>query len=89
MQKVDSVYAVGTLAILDKNDRVHPEYLPIPSTLRDSARHPNLTNVVADKSGVQGLAAGFRRVVEARDGIPVDVTVEELEAWGNRWIVGQ
>ena len=85
VQKVDSVYAVGTLAILDKNDRVHPEYLPIPSTLRDSARHPNLTNVVADKSGVQGLAAGFRRVVVAREGVPEGVTEDELRAWEARW----
>ncbi len=86
VQKVDSVYAVGTLAILDKDDRAHPEYLPIPSTLRDSARHPNLTNVVADKAGVQGLAAGFRRVVEARDGVPPGVTEAELQAWSDRWL---
>jgi hypothetical protein len=59
--------------------------LPIPSTLRDSARHPNLTNVVADKSGVQGLAAGFRRVVIARDGVPADVSAEEYTAWETKW----
>jgi uracil-DNA glycosylase family 4 len=85
LQKVDAVYAVGTLALLDADDRVHPEYLPIPSTLRDSARRPNLTNVVADKSGVQGLASGFRRVIEARDGVPKGVTLEEYERWEQRW----
>ena len=83
--KIDSTYAVGTLALLDVDDRVHPEYMPIPSTLRDSARHPNLTNVVADKSGPQSLAAGFRRCIEARDGVPAGVTEAELEAWRQRW----
>jgi hypothetical protein len=85
VQKVDAVYAVGTKALLDRDNRVHPEYLPIPSTLRDSARKPNLTNVVADKAGVQGLASGFRRVIEARDGVPVGVTQEELAQWETRW----
>lgn len=85
VQKVDATYAVGTLRLLDGDDRIHPEYLPIPSTLRDSARHPNLTNVVADKSGVQGLAAGFRRCIESRDGVPPGVTAEEYAAWEARW----
>jgi uracil-DNA glycosylase family 4 len=85
IQKVDATYAVGTLALLDADDRVHPEYLPIPSTLRDSARHPNLTNVVADKSGPQSLAAGFRRCVVARDGVPPGVSAEELAAWEAKW----
>jgi DNA polymerase len=83
--KVDSTYAVGTLARLDSDDRVHPEYAPIPSTLRDSAKNPNLTNVVADKAGPQGLASGFRRCVEARDGIPKIITPEEYAAWESRW----
>jgi hypothetical protein len=85
VQKVDATYAVGTLKLLDADDRVHPEYLPVPATLRDSARHPNLTNVVADKSGVQGLAAGFRRCIVARDGLPRGVTAEEYAAWEARW----
>ena len=61
VQKVDATYAVGTLARLDQDDRVHPEVLPKPSTLRDSCVNPNLQNVVADKSGPEGLASGFRR----------------------------
>lgn len=83
--KVDSTYAVGTLSRLDGDDRVHPEYAPVPSTLRDSARNPNLTNVVADKAGPQGLASGFRRCVESRDGVPPGVTAEELATWEARW----
>jgi len=83
--KIDSTYAVGTMALLDSDDRVHPEYAPIPSTLRDSARHPNLTNVVADKSGPQSLSAGFRRCVAARDGVPAGVSAEEYAAWESRW----
>lgn len=83
--KIDSTYAVGTLALLDHDDRVHPEYAPIPSTLRDSAKHPNLTNVVADKSGPQSLSAGFRRCIVARDGVPAGVSPEEYAAWQEKW----
>lgn len=85
VQKVDATYAVGTLRRLDADSRVHPEYLPKPSTLRDSAINPNLTNVVADKSGPEALSSGFRRCIEARDGVPPGVTAEELAAWQLRY----
>lgn len=85
VQKVDSTYAVGTLSRLDRDDRIHPEFLPKPSTLRDSCVNPNIQNVVADKGGPQGLASGFRRCVVARDGVPPGVTAEELAAWRQRW----
>jgi DNA polymerase len=85
VQKVDSTYAVGTLNRLDADDRVHPEVLPIPSTLRDSCRNPNLQNVVADKAGPDGLASGFRRAIIARDGLPPGVTEEEFSAWQTKW----
>lgn len=85
VQKVDSTYAVGTLRRMDADDRVHPEYLPKPSTLRDSCIDPNLTNVVADKAGPDGLASGFRKCVEARDGVPPGVTADELSNWSRRW----
>lgn len=85
VQKVDATYAVGTLRRLDGDSRVHPEYLPKPSTLRDSAINPNLTNVVADKSGPEALSSGFRRCIEARDGVPPGVTAEELSAWQLRY----
>ena len=81
VQKVDSTYAVGTLAILDGNDRCHPEVLCKPSTLRDSCVGPNLQNVVADRSGADGLAAGFRKCIVAVDGIPPGVSAEELSDW--------
>lgn len=85
--KVDATYAVGTLRQMDQHDRVHPEYLPKPSTLRDSCISPNLTNVVADKAGPEGLASGFRRCVVARDGVPPGVSEAEFAAWEAKWIV--
>lgn len=85
VQKVDSTYAVGSLRRLDADDRLHPEFLPKPSTFRDSAQNPNLQNVVADKAGPEGLASGFRRTVEARDGVPASVTPEQVAAWEARW----
>jgi len=88
VQKVDSTYALGVLTRMDENDRIHPEIVPIPSTLRDSSRGPNLQNVVADKgedTGPQSLASGFRRCVKSRDGLPPNTTEEMYQDWVRRW----
>lgn len=85
VQKVDSTYAVGSLTRLDADDRLHPEFLPKPSTFRDSAQNPNLQNVVADKAGPEGLASGFRRCVIARDGIPPGTSDDDYARWQQRW----
>lgn len=85
VQKVDSTYAVGTLNRLDANDRIHPEIKPLPATQRDSCVDPNLQNVVADKAGPEGLASGFRKCIEAREGLPPGVTAAEYAAWEARW----
>ena len=52
-----------------------------------NCQNPNLQNVVADKAGPEGLASGFRRCVESRDGIPANRTAAEIEQWQNRWLV--
>lgn len=88
VQKVDSTYAVGTLYRLDSDDRVHPELTCKPSTMRDSCTNPNLQNVVADKSGPDGLASGFRRCIESRDTVPPSITEEEYQRWVQRWVIG-
>jgi len=85
VQKVDSTYAVGTLARLDTDDRVHPEITPKPSTLRDACAAPNFQNVVADKAGPDGLASGFRRCVESRDTVPAVITPAEFAGWQAKW----
>jgi uracil-DNA glycosylase family 4 len=85
VQKVDSTYAVGALTRLDSDDRLHPEFLPKPSTFRDSCVGVNLQNVVADKSGPEGLASGFRKCVVARDGVPANRTADEIAAWEAKW----
>ena len=89
VEKVDSTYAVGSLQRLDSDDRLHPEIAPKPSTLRDSSMGPNLQNVVADKDNSKTLAAGFRRCIQARDGVPAIITGEEVSAWRTRWLVTQ
>lgn len=86
VEKVDGTYAMGSLKRLDADNRLHPEVLPVPSTLRDSSRGPNLQNVVADKAKGETLASGFRRCVKARDGVPAGVTEEEFERWKTRWL---
>jgi hypothetical protein len=86
VEKVDSTYAVGSLNRLDADSRLHPEITPKPSTLRDSSVGPNLQNVVADKDNSKTLAAGFRKCIVARDGVPKVITPEELTAWRTRWL---
>jgi uracil-DNA glycosylase family 4 len=85
VQKVDSTYAVGSLVRLDADNRLHPEITPRPSMMRDSSIGPNLQNVIADKDNTKTLAAGFRRCIVARDGVPAIITSEELTAWEVRW----
>lgn len=85
VQKVDATYAVGSLARLDADDRLHPEFTCKPSTFRDACQSPNLQNVVADKAGPEGLASGFRKCIQARDGVPSSAREDELAAWSERW----
>jgi uracil-DNA glycosylase len=85
VDKVLGTYALGALNRLDADDRLHPEVTCKPSTLRDSSINPNLQNVIADRGGPAGLAAGFRRCVVARDGLPPGVGEAELCAWEQRW----
>jgi len=89
LAKVDGTYAVGTLARLDADDRLHPEVTPKPSTLRDSHSGPNMANVIADRSNPgekPGLASGFRSAIVARDSVPPGVSDTELQAWQQRWL---
>lgn len=66
--KVKGTYVDGTERRLDDQDRVHPVPTFKPSTGRLSYIDPNITNVVADKGGVESLAAGFRHCVVAGPG---------------------
>ena len=66
--KVKGTYVEGTERRLDADDRLHPVPTFKPSTMRLSYVNPNITNVVADKGGKEGLAAGFRRCIVASPG---------------------
>jgi uracil-DNA glycosylase family 4 len=68
--KVKGTYVEGTERRLDEHDRLHPVPTFRPSTMRLSYVDPNITNVVADKGGQEGLAAGFRRCVVADQVVP-------------------
>lgn len=63
VMKAKGTYADGTERRMDANDRVHPEPTFVPSTDRLSYVNPNITNIIADKSGKDNIAAGFRRTV--------------------------
>jgi len=63
--KVQGTYVEGTLRRLDDEGRLHPVPTFRPSTMRLSYHSPNITNVVADKGGADGLAAGFRKCIRA------------------------
>lgn len=66
--KVDGTYVKGTKRRLDEHDRIHPQPTFKPSMMRLSYVNPNITNVVADKGGKKGLAAGFRKCIVASPG---------------------
>lgn len=68
--KVKGTYVEGTERRLDSDDRLHPVPTFRPSTMRLSYVDPNITNVVADKGGEEGLAAGFRRCIVADPAVP-------------------
>lgn len=83
--KVRGTYGVGTRKLMDAEDRVHPVPTFRPSTMRLSYTSPNITNVVADKGGEEGLASGFRRCVVSGTELPGWVTPEGLKAWEAKW----
>jgi uracil-DNA glycosylase family 4 len=68
VNKVRTTYGVGTLKLLDKDDRVHPVPTDRPSTGRRSYINPNITNVISRSGYGENLASGFRRCVTVEKG---------------------
>lgn len=84
--KVVGTYVEGTERRLDSEDRLHPVPTFKPSTMRLSYTNPNITNVVADKSGKDGLAAGFRECIVAAPGCRLlEVDFSAIEAVETGW----
>jgi uracil-DNA glycosylase family 4 len=86
VNKVKGTYVEGTERRLDPEDRLHPVPTFRPSMMRLSYVDPNITNVVADKGGPAGLAAGFRRCVVATVGTRLlEVDFSAIEAVQTGW----
>jgi uracil-DNA glycosylase family 4 len=84
--KVKGTYVEGTERLLDEAGRLHPVATFKPSTMRLSYTNPNITNVVADKGGSEGLAAGFRRCIVAGVGCRLlEVDFAAIEAVETGW----
>jgi DNA polymerase len=84
--KVKGTYVEGTERRLDEQDRLHPQPTFRPSTMRLSYVNPNITNVVADKGGSAGLAAGFRQCIVASPGCRLlEVDFSAIEAVETGW----
>jgi len=84
--KVAGTYVEGTERRLDGDDRLHPVPTFKPSTMRLSYTNPNITNVVADKNGPEGLAAGFRKCIVASPGCRLlEVDFSAIEAVETGW----
>jgi uracil-DNA glycosylase len=84
--KVKGTYVEGTERRLDSEDRLHPVPTFKPSTMRLSYVNPNITNVVADKGGSAGLAAGFRKCIVASSGCRLlEVDFAAIEAVITGW----
>jgi hypothetical protein len=84
VQKVDSTYALATLNRIDADNRLHSTFTFAPSTLRDSSKNPNLQNVVSRGEDAD-LASGFRRCVQARDGVPTGIEPQQLAHWDRKY----
>jgi DNA polymerase len=86
INKVKGTYVEGTERRLDSEDRLHPVPTFKPSTMRLSYVNPNITNVVADKGGAEGLAAGFRKCIVAEPGCRLlEVDFRGIEAVETGW----
>jgi len=84
--KVKGTYAEGTERRLDAEDRLHPVPTQRPSMYRLSYVDPNITNVVADKGGKEGLAAGFRKCIVAVDSCKLmEIDFSAIEAVETGW----
>lgn len=84
--KVKGTYVEGTERRLDTDDRLHPVPTQRPSMFRLSYVDPNITNVVADKGGKEGLAAGFRRCIVASPSCRlIEIDYAAIEAVQTGW----
>lgn len=84
--KVQGTYVEGTERRLDAEDRLHPVPTFKPSTGRLSYTSPNITNVVSDKGGPAGLAAGFRKCIVASPGCRLlEVDFAAIESVETGW----
>lgn len=84
--KVKGTYVEGTERHLDADDRLHPVPTQRPSMFRLSYTDPNITNVVADKGGKEGLAAGFRKCIVATDACRLlEIDFSAIEAVETGW----
>jgi uracil-DNA glycosylase family 4 len=84
--KVRSTYGVGTLKLLDPDDRVHPIPTDRPSTGRRSYISPNITNVITRDHGEENLAAGFRACVIAHEARLLELDFASIEAVLTGWL---
>lgn len=75
----------GKVSVYDLEiERTH-NFIAGELCVHNSYVNPNITNVVADKGGKAGLAAGFRQCVVAGTERPVWLTQEDCVRWVNKW----
>lgn len=89
VSKVRTTYVEGAERRVDSENRLHCNFLHAPSTMRLSCVNPNLQNVVADRSGPEALAAGFRACLVAAPGhVLVEADFSGIEAVQTGWYAG-
>lgn len=82
IDKLKSTYVTSNLGRLDTNDRVHPKFLPKPTTWRLSCVDPNWQNIPArDIDDEDSLTRTFRQCVVASPGcVLVEADFAGIEA---------
>lgn len=95
VDKVRTTYVEGSKRRLESDPRsiadgrLHPTTTHKPSTQRLSMQAPNLQNVIADRGGREGLAAGFRRCLISEPGsYLIEADFSGIEAVETGWFSG-
>lgn len=91
LDKIRGTYVNSVLGLLDKNDRLHPQFPHNPSTWRLSSAEPNFQNIPtpSDNAEPDSLERQFRQAVVAREGCTlVGADFSGIEAVLTGWYAG-
>lgn len=91
LEKMKGTYVNSVLGLLDRDDRLHPQFPHNPSTWRLSSAEPNFQNIPSpsDDDGPESLQKQFRQAIVAKPGCTlVSADFAGIEAVLTGWYAG-